>query len=286
MGKKTFNIKDSGEPKAKKALGSGAIFAILGCIFAAALLGFAAAERLGFTGTQFLFKVSPGTEENDKPEQKRSRETAHEIEVNAAGETEKKSDRSRQTEPTDSSRGKKSQSDSGKKKTTSKKSAKKSASPDEPLPLHAFIDISRKPHTWPGFIRLTRSRTISMTDPRTGEPMGRMEVPEGTVVKVFKVLPTGTLEVADRTGQKFKVEASGTNFAAAYALVKNKPKKKSKPKKVIAQTPEKPAGTVKSKATAESAKKEKSASTPVMSAFGVVVDDSDEDDWEDDSDEE
>lgn len=111
--------------------------------------------------------------------------------------------------------------------------------------------------------------------------MGRMEVPKGTVVKVHKVLPTGTLEVFDRTGQKFQVEASGTNFAAAFAAVKNKPKKKSKPKKAVEKAPEKP--EPEPIVAADTPKKEKSGSAPVMSAFGVAFDD---EEWEDDSDEE
>ena len=114
--------------------------------------------------------------------------------------------------------------------------------------------------------------------------MGRMEVPKGTVVKVFKVLPTGTLEVFDRTGQKFNVEASGTNFAAAYAAVKNKPKKKSKPKKTVAKAPEKPIEAPEPETSVASAPVKKEKSAPVLSAFGVAFDEDEE--WEADSDEE
>lgn len=285
MGKKSSKIISQSAPQKKEPLGTGAKFGILVCAIVVAGLGFAIAERCGITGTQFLFR--------GEIEAEKSVETsvAHSRDPEKTAQTKQTSPRTPRTSPDDNkstsiSSDKKNQADDAKKKTSRKKNAKsqKSSAPAEPLPLHAFIDISRKPHTWPGFIRLTRSRTITMTDSRTGESMGRMEVPKGTVVKVFKVLPTGTLEVFDRTGQKFNVEASGTNFAAAYAAVKNKPKKKSKPKKTVAKTPEKPIEVSEPETSVASAPVKKEKSAPVLSAFGVAFDDDEE--WEADSDEE
>ena len=87
----------------------------------------------------------------------------------------------------------------------------------------------------------------------------------------------GSLDVFDRTGQKFRVEASGTNFSAAYAAAKVKPKKK--PKKA-----DKPAAVAKADAPKPSVPAEKKparpASVPAMSAFGVVIDDEEWDEAE------
>lgn len=282
MGKKSSKIISQSAPPQKEPLGAGAKFGIFACALVVAGLGFAIAERCGITGTQFLFR--------GEIEAEKSVETAAERSRNSEKTATPKQDKAQapQTSADDGkstsiSSDKKNQADSAKKKTSRKKTAK-SRNSSEPLPLHAFVDISRKPHTWPGFIRLTRSRTITMTDSRTGESMGRMEVPKGTVVKVFKVHPTGTLEVFDRTGQKFNVEASGTNFAAAYAAVKNKPKKKSKPKKTVAKAPEKPIEAPEPETSVASAPVKKEKSAPVLSAFGVAFDEDEE--WEADSDEE
>ena len=287
MAKKTSQIIQQKAPPKKEKLSGGAKFGIFVCVIAVAALAFAAAERLGVTGTHFLFKgeiveenevASPSAvARTDRAEQGAVREKT-------AGKTsgEKVADKR-----TSDSAGKKSGDTTSSKKNSAsrnkKSSSKKTKAPAQPLPLAAFVDISRKPHTWPGFIRLTRSRTISMTDPQTGASMGRMEVPSGTVVKVFKVLPTGTLEVFDRTGQKFQVEASGTNFSAAYAAVKNKPKKKSKPKKVVANAPEKAEPkNIPAVVVPPEPDRKKAGGTPVMSAFGVAFDEDEE--WEDDAD--
>lgn len=282
MGKKSSKIISQSAPPKKEPLGAGAKFGIFVCALVIVGLGFAIAERCGITGTQFLFRGEIEAEKSVEIDAERSRNS----EKTAAPKQDKA--QASQTSADDGkstsiSSDKKNQADSAKKKTSRKKTAK-SRNSSEPLPLHAFVDISRKPHTWPGFIRLTRSRTITMTDSRTGESMGRMEVPKGTVVKVFKVLPTGTLEVFDRTGQKFNVEASGTNFAAAYAAVKNKPKKKSKPKKTVAKAPEKPIEAPEPETSVASAPVKKEKSAPVLSAFGVAFDEDEE--WEADSDEE
>ncbi|MBQ6704526.1 MAG: hypothetical protein IJN19_00765 [Opitutales bacterium] len=287
MAKKTSQIIQQKAPPKKEKLSGGAKFGIFVCVIAVAALAFAAAERLGVTGTHFLFKgeiveenevASPSAvARTDRAEQGAVREKT-------AGKTsgEKVADKK-----TSDGAGKKSGNTASSKKSSAsrnkKSSSKKAKAPAQPLPLAAFVDISRKPHTWPGFIRLTRSRTISMTDPQTGASMGRMEVPSGTVVKVFKVLPTGTLEVFDRTGQKFQVEASGTNFSAAYAAVKNKPKKKSKPKKVVAKAPEKAEPkNIPAVVVPPEPDRKKAGGTPVMSAFGVAFDEDEE--WEDDAD--
>lgn len=285
MAKKTDQIIRQKAPPKKEPLGGGAKFGIFVCIAVVAALAFAAAERLGVTGTHFLFKGETVLQEGSRsreqvsPDADRAGKDVRENESSA-----KKSD-ARATGKKDDSSSKKTDSSPTKKAADArnkKSSAKKADTPVQPLPLAAFADISRKPHTWPGFIRLTRSRTISMTDPQTGASMGRMEVPSGTVVKVFKVLPTGTLEVFDRTGQKFQVEASGTNFSAAYAAVKNKPKKKAKPKKVVARNTEKTEPkNVPAIAVPPVSDKKKSGATPVMSAFGVACED---DEWEDDAD--
>lgn len=287
MAKKTSQIIQQKAPPKKEKLSGGAKFGVFVCVIAVAALAFAAAERLGVTGTHFLFKGEI-VEENEvaSPSAVARTDRAEQgaVRGKTAGKTsgEKVADKK-----TSDGAGKKSGNTTSSKKSSAsrnkKSSSKKAKSPAQPLPLAAFVDISRKPHTWPGFIRLTRSRTISMTDPQTGASMGRMEVPSGTVVKVFKVLPTGTLEVFDRTGQKFQVEASGTNFSAAYAAVKNKPKKKSKPKKVVAKAPEKAEPkNIPAVVVPPEPDRKKAGGTPVMSAFGVAFDEDEE--WEDDAD--
>ncbi|MBP3301946.1 MAG: hypothetical protein J6L64_02275 [Opitutales bacterium] len=296
MAKKTSKIIQQKAPPKKEKLSGGAKFGIFVCIIAVAALAFiavaalafAAAERLGITGTHFLFKGETVEKSGAAPSSVTVSRTGKTeqgvVREKTAGKTsgEKVADKK-----TSAVAGKKSENATGSKKSPTsrnkKSSSKKAKAPVQPLPLSAFVDISRKPHTWPGFIRLTRSRTITMSDPQTGASMGRMEVPSGTVVKVFKVLPTGTLEVFDRTGQKFQVEASGTNFSAAYAAVKNKPKKKSKSKKVVAKTSEKTEPkNVPAIVIPPGPDRKKAGGTPVMSAFGVAFDEDEE--WEDDAD--
>lgn len=280
MAKKTSKIIQQKAPPKKEPLGSGAKLGIGICILVVSALAFAFAERLGLTGTHFLFKgetviqdSASATREDAQADQPVSVQSKKSVEKQSGNQTSS----GKKSEGPDK---KSSNGNSGKKSAPKKKaSSKKAKTPVQPLPLAAFVDISRKPHTWPGFIRTTRSRTISMTDPQTGASMGRMEIPSGTVVKIIKVLPTGTLEVFDRTGQKFQVEASGTNFAAAYAAVKNKPKKKSKPKKAVAKSEGKPEPQPVVVARPEPAEKNKSATSPAMSAFGVVAED--DEGWDD-----
>ena len=291
MSRKASKIMSQKAPKRKEPMSGGAKFGIVVCVLVLAGLGFAIAERLGFTGTHLLFKGEIVLAEDDEssPSAQHSRDgndsaTAKSVpSVKLRGGVPAKSsaNASAQKKSGDAESSKNvasAKSSSAKKKTASQK---KPAAVVPPLPLVAFEEISQRPHTWPGFVRLSRARSIAVVDPGTGASMGRMDVPAGTVVKVQRVNANGSLDVFDRTGQKFRVEASGTNFSAAYAAAKVKPKKK--PKKA-----DKPAAVAKADAPKPSVpaavptekKPARSASVPAMSAFGVVIDDEEWDEAE------
>ena len=287
MSRKSSKIMSQTAPQKKEPMSGSAKFGIVVCAVVLAALGFAVAERLGFTGTNLLFKGeivlnaddaaedgrsgNPVPDEADAPAVADARNVPAKAKTASGSPSQKKSAAATKSKASDA-------------KTSSKKKSaptKKATAPVPPLPLAAFEEISRRPHTWPGFVRLTRARNIAVVDPGTGASMGRMDVPAGTVVKVQRVGANGSLEVFDRTGQKFQVEASGTNFAAAYAAAKNKPKKKAKkPEKqtVAVAKPETPKPT----ATAPASEKKpvRASDAPVMSAFGVVIDDEEWDEAE------
>lgn len=288
MSRKSSKIMSQKTPPKKEPMSGSAKFGIVACVVVLAALGFAVAERLGFTGTSLLFQGEVVLNADEASESGR-RGNADEAGAPAAAATRSTAEKARNAAETPAQ--KKSAPAAAKSRTSVAKapakkksaSAKKSAEPVPPLPLAAFEEISRRPHTWPGFVRLTRSRNIMIVDARTGTSMGRMDVPAGTVVKIQRVNANGSLEVFDRTGQKFQVEATGTNFAAAYAAAKNKPKKKAKkpPEKqpaVVAKTdapkPEAPVPEPEKKPARTS-----SGSTAI-SAFGVVIDDEEWDEAE------
>lgn len=292
MSRKASKIMSQKAPKRKEPMSGGAKFGIVVCVLVLAGLGFAIAERLGFTGTHLLFKgeivlaaddeISPSAQRSSSDGNDSSAtKSAPSVKLRGGVPAKSSANASAQKKSGDaeaSKNGASAKSSSAKKKTAS---SKKPAAVVPPLPLVAFEEISRRPHTWPGFVRLSRARSIAVVDPGTGTSMGRMDVPAGTVVKVQRVNANGSLDVFDRTGQKFRVEASGTNFAAAYAAAKVKPKKK--PKKA-----EKPAVVAKAEAPKPSApaavsaekKPARPASVPAMSAFGVVIDDEEWDEAE------
>ena len=261
-------------PPQKKS-GGGKKFLVFVCVLALAAIGFAAAEKFGLTGTHFVFGESGSASETGTSESPR-RGDAEKTGKPSKRPAKKTSPRDAAKNRGDAARAESDAPDSGKKSSAARKKSaakKKAAKPVPPLPVAIFADISRFPHTWPSFVRLTRSRTISLIDPSTGYYMGRMDVPAGTVVKILKVNANGTLDVFDRTGQKFQVEASGTNFAAAFAAARNRPKrppkKKEKPAEVAkAEAPEK-AGT-----PAPAQPKKQAQPNRNMSAFGTVIDDS------------
>lgn len=248
-------------------------------IIIAGFLGFVVAERLGVTGTQIFHKGDVEDEEqietdDDEEEYEDEEEEDEEEDDDEPGvDKKKKSDK------------KKADKSQKKRSSKSKKSSKaKSAEPTPAIPIALFHDISRQPHTWPAFVRLTRSRTISIVDRQTGISMGRMDVPARTVVKIVKVNPNGTLDVFDRSGQRFQVDASGTNFAAAYKSLKTKPKKKHTPKKKV---------VAKKKPKAKPDKEDKPNPAPVVaseptrrpsgggvSVFGTVITDEEWDEAE------
>lgn len=262
----------------------------IGILLLVAAVGFLFAEHRGLTGTHFIFKNESsgdaretrdaGTAFGETPDadgKKRtpSADTAKRNAGDAKKSADGKSDKRGQ---------KASSSRKAKSEKTDVPAAKKSARPPvPPLPRSAFPEISRRPHTWPAFVRLTRSRSIAIVDQQSGVSMGRMEIPAGTVVKIRGVGADGTLDVFDRTGQTFRIEASGTNFAAALEAVKNsKAKRKTKPKKapatVAKAAPEtEPAPTKAGPAPAESPKTPKK----FISVFGTL----EEDDWDDADDE-
>ena len=288
MSRKSSKIMSQKTPPKKEPMSGSAKFGIVACVVVLAALGFAVAERLGFTGTSLLFQGEVVLNADEASESGR-RGNADEAGAPAAAATRSTAEKARNAAETPAQ--KKSAPAATKSRTSVAKapakkksaSAKKSAEPVPPLPLAAFEEISRRPHTWPGFVRLTRSRNIMIVDARTGTSMGRMDVPAGTVVKIQRVNANGSLEVFDRTGQKFQVEATGTNFAAAYAAAKNKPKKKAKkpPEKqpaVVAKTdapkPEAPVPEPEKKPARTS------SGSAAISAFGVVIDDEEWDEAE------
>ncbi len=290
MDKKTSKIMSQKAPKRKEPMSGGAKFGIVVCVLVLAVLGFAVAERLGFTGTSLLFKGEIVLAEDDEvsPSAERSGRGNDSTATNSAPGAKSRGAVPAKSSANVSSRKKSGETESSKntasaKSSSAKKknaSSKKPAAVVPPFPLVAFEEISQRPHTWPGFVRLTRARNIAVVDSRTGTSMGRMDVPAGTVVKVQRVNANGSLDVFDRTGQKFRVEASGTNFAAAYIAAKNKPKKK--PKKA-----DKPAVVAKAEAPKPNApvaaaekKPARPAAVPAMSAFGVVIDDEEWDEAE------
>lgn len=291
MDKKISKIMSQKAPKRKEPMSGGVKFGIVVCVLALAALGFAVAERLGFTGTHLLFKGEIVLEPDDEvspPSAERSGHGNDPAATNSAPVAKLRGTVPEKPSANVSSRKKAGETESSKniasaKSSSAKKknaSSKKPAAVVPPFPLVAFEEISQRPHTWPGFVRLTRARNIAVVDSRTGTSMGRMDVPAGTVVKVQRVNANGSLDVFDRTGQKFRVEASGTNFAAAYIAVKNKPKKK--PKKA-----DKPAVVAKAEAPKPNApvaaaekKPARPAAVPAMSAFGVVIDDEEWDEAE------
>ena len=260
---------------AAKKIGGGKKFLVFVCVLALAAIGFAAAEKFGLTGTHFVFGESGSDSETGTSESPR-RGDAEKTGKPSKRPAKKTSPRDAAKNRGDAARAESDAPDSGKKSSAARKKSaakKKAAKPVPPLPVAIFADISRFPHTWPSFVRLTRSRTISLIDPSTGYYMGRMDVPAGTVVKILKVNANGTLDVFDRTGQKFQVEASGTNFAAAFAAARNRPKrppkKKEKPAEVAkAEAPEK------AETPAPAQPKKQAQPNRNMSAFGTVIDDS------------
>lgn len=84
------------------------------------------------------------------------------------------------------------------------------------FPIARFVEISKHRTTWPRWVRLTRSRTISLWDSERKEIMGKMEVPAKTVVEVLDVRPDGSIFVLDCTQQAFVVLAADTDFARVY----------------------------------------------------------------------
>lgn len=280
-------------PKNEKRRG---VPAILGCVVLAALVvGFLISERCGLTGTHFIFKdEAPAAETQDatSAELKAAAKRGETPSADGKKKTPSAKKSAAGTKKSDAADGKSAErepksSRKAKSEKTSVPAAKKDAQPTvPPLPRSAFPEISRRPQTWPVFVRLTRSRSIAIVDPQSGVSMGRMEVPAGTVVKVRKVGADGMLDVFDRTGQAFKIDASGTNFAAALEAVKiskvSKAKKKTKPKKA----PETVAKTEPAPEAAPKAADAQPAGTPktpkkFISVFGTVS----EDDWDDADDE-
>lgn len=284
MSRKASKIITQSTPK-KERLGAFAKLGIAFCVLMLAALGFLLAERLNLTGTHFLSKAD---QEETAPEEtaipsapaartgtRRAKSVPADAKKNAA-------------EPTSAESRKNAKTPSGKSAAPAKKSGKKSGKsaagksaqpPTPPLPLSAFPEISARPYTWPAFVRLSRSRTISVVDMKTGASVGRMDVPAGTVVKIRKVNANGMLDVFDRTGQSFRIDASGTNFAAAFEAAKNKPKRKTVAKKKAA-----PEVAVKTPVPAESQKNGEPTGEKkrrFVSAFGSF----DEDDWDDADDE-
>lgn len=286
MNKPTSSIFSSSLPCALEGFKRGsAKIGIFIAIIIAGFLGFVVAERLGVTGTQIFHKgdvedeelIETDEEEEEYENEEEENQEEEDDDEKPGIDKKKKSD--------------KKKADKSKKKRISKSKKPSKAKASEPtpaIPTALFYDISRQPHTWPAFVRLTRSRSISVVDQQTGISMGRMDVPARTIVKIVKVNPNGTLDVFDRSGQRFQVEASGTNFAAAYKSLKTKPKKKHTPKKkVVAKKkpkvkpdtedkPEDPTPVV-----ASEPKRKPSGNR--VSVFGTVITDEewDEAEWED-----
>lgn len=265
-------------------MSGGAKFGITICLLVLIILGFAIAERLGVTGTNFLFRGEI-VEESTFATKQAQRDTRTIPSPNKSpkqkSETSQKKNSGKRNTNTerDLKRNENTEADTptaNKRKKSS--SAKKTTAPIEPFPLAAFFEISRKPQTWPAFVRLTRSRSITITDPETGISMGRMDIPARTVVKIIKVNSNGTLDVFDRTGQRFQVDASGTNFSAAFTAAKTKPKKKPKkqPSKAVAKTQPQPKPKVQTRPVVSAPKKQ----DPRMSAFGTLVTDEEWDEAE------
>lgn len=272
----------------KKSNGTGKIFVAVLVVIVFAALCFAVAEKLDLTGTHFIFQGKADSELNisdetiDSDEQKPSSKKRGNADKNSSKKANKSAEKSdKDAKSGDESKQKKATKSS--KKTTSSRSGKPTATPVPPLPATAFPEISVKQSTWPNFVRLTRSRTISVVDTQSGISMGSMEVPAGTVVRIMKVNADGTLDVFDRTGQKFRVSASGTNFAAAYAAAKNKPKTKKKPatkkvsdEKAVVAKKDAPASAPATSVPASSSASDTKKSSGFISAFGVVSDE----DWD------
>lgn len=288
-------------PQSKKN-GAGTKFFIALGIIVVAVLGFAVAEKLGLTGTHFIVRDEAPVEETTpakKPKKTAetpdaaAKKTAEDVADDDASKGKKKSKKSKKA----------SSEKSSKKASSEKKSAKKDdfATRSEPFPREAFSYIAPRDYTWPRTVRLTRTRSISITDPQSGISLGKMEVPAGTVVSVVKVYADGRLDVRDSTRQIFSIEASSTNFADAYLAYKAE--KQEAHKKAVAKKKAKAAKAKKEKASVASSKKAKksessasasaaasakqsssSGSSPRMTAFGIAWDD-DDDDWGDDDDE-
>lgn len=268
----------------KKNSGIGKFFAALLCLATLAAVCFLLAEKLNLTGTHFFFeeKTDDATQISDDENSDEKRSDAKKSDKQKRAKNEQKSSKQK-----DEGDDKKRDASAGDRKKSAKKSSKqksgnaaeKTAPAVPPLPSAAFPEISAREWTWPAFVRLTRARTISIVDAQTGISMGSMELPAGTIVRVVKVNADGSLNVFDRTGQRFRVSASGTNFAAAYAAEKNKPKtkKKSSPKK---KEKDKPTAVAKKDdapaTTSASAPDEPKKSTGFISAFGTIS----EEDWD------
>jgi len=271
----------------RKEKSGGKIFLAVLVVAVLAALCFAVAEKLELTGTHFIFagKTDTSSEVSEEFDDAAAQKTPSKNRGNATKKSAQKS-----SDSAGKSDGNGKDNDSAKRKKSSKSSKKNSATRNgkssaatvPPLPLSAFPEISVRQLTWPNFVRLSRARTISVIDAKSGISMGSMEVPAGTVVRVVRVNADGTLDVFDRTGQKFRVSASGTNFAAAYAAAKNKPKtkKKSAPKKksdeqvAVAKKDSSPA-SVPASAPVETSPEPKKSSG-FISAFGTVSDE----DWD------
>lgn len=286
MAKKSSKIISQNAPKPKEKMSGGAKFGITICLLVLAVLGFAIAERFGITGTNFLFRGEVITESDTASSPKHKNKQANTAKSNARTQKSAKA-KTHDDEKRDASEDRDNRiedaqdADDPTPNKRKKSSSSKKATTVAPFPLAIFFDISRNPQTWPAFVRLTRSRTISITDPETGISMGRMDIPARTVVKIIKVNANGTLDVFDRTGQKFQVDASGTNFSAAFMAAKTKPKKKPKkqPTKTVAKKQPQPRSDEPSKSDTETPKKQNAR----MSAFGTLITDEewDEAEWED-----
>ncbi len=272
----------------RKSSGNGKIFFGL-LLIVAAVGGFAFAEHSGLTGTHIFFKAS--TQENDaggatgsSPTSERTRD-GKQASTAGGSATAKTSD----AKKTSDKKNRASKSDA--KPTSSKKKSAAGTASGTSVPaaetIPDFVTISRQNQTWPTFLKLTRSRNISISDPKTGISMGRMDIPAGTLVKVSNIFPDGAIVVLDRAGRVFQVSAGGTNFTGADHALRTRPEQRKGANK---KTEAKPVATATSSPARQQATQKQTSTQPPpassgntpkrVSAFGVF----DASDWDDEDD--